>query len=594
MMACARAAFAARVEAPARGRHASTRVVAAQNGHVHGTASAASSRAFARLGAKRSARSHVAQAVAVNKATRSIDEMDMDPEHVTFASSDELDARCVRLPFSSRAPEPSPEAAAPARRERTARRGAEDVALDATAGNAASRLAVARLPARRFGRLFRLVASAATPAVRETPRHPRVDEIGSAPPSRRADRARRAARPPRPAHATTRGGSGRGTRAFAHDPAPSPHDRRSPASLLASFLLASFPLVSKTLVAFVVAASHVRSASMDCAGGVCELDIDDITAPVMADMEQMRMNLRDIVGRKNPLSWRRRIRSSARGKRLRPVLVFLVARATAQLEGLEDITDRQRRLAEITEMIHTASLVHDDVLDDCDTRRGAETIHTLYGTRVAILAGDFLFAQSSWYLANLDNLEVIKLISQVIADFADGEISQAGALYNVDITLEEYLEKSHNKTASLIAAVQERRRVQRRVGGHQGGHGRVRQAPRPGVPGGGRHPGLHADGGAASASPRAKTSLPGTSPRPSSSRCAGRMADELKALIQTQFEAEGDERAIAIVNESGIEDARRLAREEADMALSSLKGLPEGEAKASLVAMVEYVLERIY
>merc|ERR1719258_961244 len=182
-------------------------------------------------------------------------------------------------------------------------------------------------------------------------------------------------------------------------------------------------------------------------------DIVKITAPVMADMEQMRMNLRDIVGRKNPLLLAAADQIfGAGGKRLRPVLVFLVARATAQLEGLDDITERQRRLAEITEMIHTASLVHDDVLDDCDTRRGAETIHTLYGTRVAILAGDFLFAQSSWYLANLDNLEVIKLISQVIADFADGEISQAGALYNVDITLEGYLEKSHNKTASLIAA----------------------------------------------------------------------------------------------------------------------------------------------
>ena len=169
MMACARAAFAARVEAPARGRHASTRVVAAQNAHVHGTASSASSRAFARLGAKRSARSHVAsaQAVAVNKATRSIDEMDMDPEHVTFASSDELDARCVRLPFSSRAPEPSPEAAAPARRERTARRGAENVALDATAGNAAYRLAVARLPARRFARL--VPARQPQPFARPTP-----------------------------------------------------------------------------------------------------------------------------------------------------------------------------------------------------------------------------------------------------------------------------------------------------------------------------------------------------------------------------------------------------------------------------------------
>ena len=256
MMACARAAFAARVEAPARGRHASTRVVAAQNGHVHGTASAASSRAFARLGAKRSARSHVAsaQAVAVNKATRSIDEMDMDPEHVTFASSDELDARCVRLPFSSRAPEPSPEAAAPARRERTARHGAEDVALDATAGNAAYRLAVARLPARRFGRLFRLVASAATPAVREAPRHPRVDEIGSAPPSRRADRARRAARLRVP-RTPRREAAADAARAFAFDPAPSPPTvaHPPPSSRLFSRFLSS-PLAALVAVASLPAA----------------------------------------------------------------------------------------------------------------------------------------------------------------------------------------------------------------------------------------------------------------------------------------------------------------------------------------------------
>ena len=94
---------------------------------------------------------------------------------------------------------------------------------------------------------------------------------------------------------------------------------------------------------------------MDCAGGVCSLNIDDITLPVMGDMEQMRMNLRDIVGRKNPLLLAAADQIfGAGGKRLRPVLVFLVARATAQLAGLEDITDRQRRLAEITEMIHTA------------------------------------------------------------------------------------------------------------------------------------------------------------------------------------------------------------------------------------------------
>ena len=83
---------------------------------------------------------------------------------------------------------------------------------------------------------------------------------------------------------------------------------------------------------------------------------------------------------------------------------------------------------------------------------GTSTVHTVYGTRVAVLVGDYLFAQSSWFLANLDNLEVIKLISQVIADFANGEISQLQALFDVDITLEDYLEKSFFKTASLISA----------------------------------------------------------------------------------------------------------------------------------------------
>jgi hypothetical protein len=70
------------------------------------------------------------------------------------------------------------------------------------------------------------------------------------------------------------------------------------------------------------------------------------------------------------------------------------------------------------------------------TFAGKQTINSMYGTRVAVLAGDFLFAQSSWYLANLDNLEVIKLISQVIADFANGEISQAASLFDTDVTLQ--------------------------------------------------------------------------------------------------------------------------------------------------------------
>ncbi|KAF5950994.1 hypothetical protein HYC85_012987 [Camellia sinensis] len=79
-----------------------------------------------------------------------------------------------------------------------------------------------------------------------------------------------------------------------------------------------------------------------------------------------------------------------------------------------ELTKEHRRLVEIIEMIHTASLIHDDVLDESDMHRGKEAVHQLFVTRVAVLAGDFMFAQSSWYLANLENLEVIKLISQVL------------------------------------------------------------------------------------------------------------------------------------------------------------------------------------
>ena len=102
-----------------------------------------------------------------------------------------------------------------------------------------------------------------------------------------------------------------------------------------------------------------------------KVNLKDIRRPVDGDMDICRQNLVDVVGRRHPL-----LRAaadqifSAGGKRIRPLIVLLVARATFPVTGLADINDRHRRLAEITEMIHTASLVHDDVLDECDIRRG--------------------------------------------------------------------------------------------------------------------------------------------------------------------------------------------------------------------------------
>merc|ERR1712054_699912 len=139
---------------------------------------------------------------------------------------------------------------------------------------------------------------------------------------------------------------------------------------------------------------------------------------------------------------------SAGGKRLRPGIVLLISKATSP-EFI--LTSKHKRLAEITEMIHTASLVHDDVVDEASTRRGVDTVHSRFNTRVAVLAGDFLFAQASWHLANLENVNVVKLLSRVIMDLAEGEIKQNLNRFDSAQSFSKYINKSYCKTASLIA-----------------------------------------------------------------------------------------------------------------------------------------------
>ncbi|HBU27405.1 MULTISPECIES: solanesyl diphosphate synthase [Synechococcus] len=175
--------------------------------------------------------------------------------------------------------------------------------------------------------------------------------------------------------------------------------------------------------------------------------VAELLQPVESDLEDLLSDLRELIGAGHPiLQAAAEHLFSAGGKRLRPGIVLLLARA---IDG--GLGPKQRRLAEITEMIHTASLVHDDVVDEADTRRGVATVHSRFSHRVAVLAGDFLFAQSSWHLANLENLEVVKLLSRVIMDLAEGEIRQGLYRYDTGQSLETYLEKSYRKTASLMA-----------------------------------------------------------------------------------------------------------------------------------------------
>ena len=171
---------------------------------------------------------------------------------------------------------------------------------------------------------------------------------------------------------------------------------------------------------------------------------------IQNDIELLNVNLKNLAGPRHPILYAAAEHLfNAGGKRLRPSIILLVAKAT---NNKQNINNEHRRLAEITEIIHTASLLHDDVIDECNTRRGLNTVNQEFSNKIAILAGDFLFAQSSWYLANLNNLEVVKIISKVIIDFAEGEIKQGLNNFNIALSIDEYINKSFQKTASLLAS----------------------------------------------------------------------------------------------------------------------------------------------
>ncbi|KAK3011378.1 hypothetical protein RJ639_012448 [Escallonia herrerae] len=324
------------------------------------------------------------------------------------------------------------------------------------------------------------------------------------------------------------------------------------------------------------------------------ISITDLFEVVAEDLLTLNNNLQSIVGAENPvlMSAAEQI-FGAGGKRMRPALVFLVSRATAEIVGLKELTREHRRLAEIIEMIHTASLIHDDVLDESDMRRGKQTVHQVYGTRVAVLAGDFMFAQSSWYLANLENLEVIKLISQVIKDFASGEIKQASSLFDCEVELEEYLIKSYYKTASLIAASTKGASifsgVDSDVSEQMYQYGKnlglsfqvvddildfTQSAEQLGKPAG---------------SDLAKGNL--TAPV----IFALEKEPRLREIIESEFcETSSLDEAIELVKRcGGIERAQALAKEKADLALQSIQCLPRSAFRSALEGMVKYNLERI-
>ncbi len=139
----------------------------------------------------------------------------------------------------------------------------------------------------------------------------------------------------------------------------------------------------------------------------------------------------------------------AGGKRLRPLLTV----SCAKLCGYAG--DNHHKLAAAVEFIHSATLLHDDVVDESELRRGKKPANLIWGNSASILVGDFLFARAFNLMVETDNMRALGILSNASSVIAEGEVQQLAALRNIDMTEAEYLEVISAKTAALFAAATE-------------------------------------------------------------------------------------------------------------------------------------------
>jgi octaprenyl-diphosphate synthase len=154
---------------------------------------------------------------------------------------------------------------------------------------------------------------------------------------------------------------------------------------------------------------------------------------------------------------------SSGGKRIRPALLIL----SAMLSGYEG--KRHVALASVIEFIHTATLLHDDVVDNASLRRGIASANTLWGNEASVLVGDYLFSKSFSIIVEDGDLEILRVISDATTKIAEGEVLQLASMSDLALTEDKYIDVVRNKTAVLLASACQ-------VGAILGGAGRERES----------------------------------------------------------------------------------------------------------------------
>jgi len=316
------------------------------------------------------------------------------------------------------------------------------------------------------------------------------------------------------------------------------------------------------------------------------------------------------------------------GKRFRPTIVQLMAGAVAgvlpedslgpkvnggwawsgaspiDLEGGvvtpknhkdSDVWRKQAQLGQVVEMIHVASLIHDDVLDESDTRRGGETVHKLYSNKVAVLAGDYLLARASVLLARLENTAVVQIMATALESLVAGEIMQLKSPPESLVEMETYLRKSYYKTASLIGYAC---RSTALLGGHAYGSNVATACEEFGF-----HLGLAFQiqddilDFTAAESMLGKPALADMSLGLSTAPIlyAAQEYMHLKPLIMRRFKYDGD-KDVALEalykSRTAMDQAKNLALFHAQKAVDAILRLPQSEARDALIRLTHTVITR--
>ncbi|HQV37162.1 MAG TPA: polyprenyl synthetase family protein, partial [Flavobacterium sp.] len=176
---------------------------------------------------------------------------------------------------------------------------------------------------------------------------------------------------------------------------------------------------------------------------------EQIKQPILAEMELFEKKFYESMSSKVALLNRITYYIvNRKGKQMRPMFVFLTAKMVS--DGI--VNERTFRGASVIELIHTATLVHDDVVDDSNRRRGFFSINALWKNKIAVLVGDFLLSKGLLLSIDNNDFDLLKIISVAVREMSEGELLQIEKARRLDITEDIYYEIIRQKTATLIAA----------------------------------------------------------------------------------------------------------------------------------------------